>query len=137
MRTPLIVPVRRVSTHSGSLPLPRYWTRDSAGLDLHADIEKDLVLHPMERTLIPTGIAMAIPLGYEGQVRPRSGIALYHGITVLNSPGTVDADYRGEIKILLINLSQEPYTIRRGDRVAQIVITPVAFVELREVAELD
>lgn len=108
--------------NSGHQPLPEYATAQSAGLDLRANISEDIVLHPMERRLVPTGLHIALPEGYEAQVRPRSGLALKHGITVLNSPGTVDADYRGEIMVLLINLSDADFVIREGERIAQLVI---------------
>lgn len=108
--------------NSGRQPLPEYATAQSAGLDLRANINEDIVLHPMERRLVPTGLHIALPEGYEAQVRPRSGLALKHGITVLNSTGTVDADYRGEIMVLLINLSDADFVIREGERIAQLVI---------------
>ncbi len=110
--------------HGSDLPLPAYATADSAGMDLLAAIDADITLAPGERKLIPTGIAIALPEGYEAQVRPRSGLALKQGITVLNTPGTIDADYRGEIGVILINLGQEPVTINRGFRVAQMIIAP-------------
>lgn len=106
----------------GHQPLPTYATPQSAGMDLRANIEAPIVLHPMERRLIPTGLYIALPEGYEAQVRPRSGLALKHGLTVLNSPGTIDADYRGEIGVVLINLSQEDFVINDGERIAQMVI---------------
>ena len=106
----------------GHQPLPQYATGQSAGMDLRADIDAPVVLHPMERRLIPTGLHIALPPGYEAQVRPRSGLALKHGITVLNAPGTVDADYRGEIGVVLINLSDQPFTVNDGERIAQLVI---------------
>lgn len=113
--------------HFAGLDLPAYATPQSAGLDLRAAVAEDapVTLAPGQRALIPTGLAIALPEGYEAQVRPRSGLALKHGITCLNSPGTVDADYRGELQVLLINLGQEPFTIRRGERIAQMVIAPV------------
>ena len=104
------------------LAFPKHETVNSAGVDLRANVEESIVLHPMHRKLIPTGLKIALPEGYEAQVRPRSGLAYKHGITVLNSPGTIDADYRGEIKVLLINLSEEPFTISRGDRIAQMIV---------------
>jgi len=107
-------------------------TTGSAGMDLLADIGADVVLPPGGRQLVPTGIALAIPAGFEGQVRPRSGLALRHGLTLLNSPGTVDADYRGEVQVLLANLGSEPARVRRGDRIAQLVIAPVARAPWRE-----
>lgn len=106
-------------------------------MDLRADIEGERTLRPLERLAVPTGLAIALPPGYEGQVRPRSGLALKHGITLLNSPGTIDADYRGEVHAVLVNLSQEPFTLRRGDRVAQLVVAPVTHVQLQEVSVLD
>lgn len=108
--------------HGAGLPLPAYATPQSAGMDLLAAISADITLAPLERKLIPTGIAIALPAGYEAQVRPRSGLALKSGVTVLNSPGTVDADYRGEIGVILVNLAQENFTVTRGMRVAQMVI---------------
>ncbi len=111
-------------------------TQGSSGMDLFASLEEDLTLHPGERRMIPTGISLALPEGYEGQIRPRSGLATQKGITVLNTPGTIDSDYRGEIKVLLINLGSEPYTIKNGDRIAQIVISPVSRAILIEVQEL-
>ena len=106
----------------GHQPLPAYATIQSAGMDLRANIEEPIVLRPMERRLIPTGLFIALPPGYEAQVRPRSGLALKKGITVLNSPGTIDADYRGEVGVLLINLSAEDFTVNDGERIAQMVI---------------
>ncbi|MGZ3619433.1 MAG: dUTP diphosphatase [Candidatus Binataceae bacterium] len=129
-----VIKLRRV--RPSSLPLPRYQSADAAGMDLIADIEASLEIAPMGRAAVPTGIAMEIPPGFEGQVRPRSGRALEEGLTLINSPGTVDADYRGEIKVLLVNLGSAPIAVRRGDRVAQLVIAPVARAELIEVAEL-
>lgn len=108
--------------HAKDLGLPKYETEQSAGMDLTAAIDEPFILGPGKRTLVPTGLAMALPAGYEAQVRPRSGLAAKHGITVLNTPGTVDADYRGEIKVILINLGEESFTIERGMRVAQMVI---------------
>lgn len=110
------------------LPLPTYATNGSAGLDLRAAVESELMLLPGERALISTGIRIALPAGHEGQVRPRSGLAWRHGLTLLNSPGTIDADYTGTIKVILINLGQEPVCIQRGDRIAQMVIAPVTGV---------
>lgn len=115
---------------------PRYMTPHSAGMDLCASLEEGVTLAPGERRLIPTGIAIALPEGYEAQVRPRSGLALKHGVTLLNTPGTVDADYRGEIGCIMINLGDEPFVVRDGDRIAQIVIHQVAHTELQEVEEL-
>ena len=132
------VPVKRLA-HNPDLPLPAYETVDAAGMDLRAAVpeEEPVVLQPMARFPVPTGLAFAIPSGFEGQVRPRSGLALKSGITCLNSPGTVDADYRGEVKVILINLGAEDFTIRRGDRIAQMIIAPVTQAALAEVADLD
>ncbi len=126
------VKVKRLP-HGEGLDLPAYATEHAAGFDLRAAVEESVVLEPLERALIPTGFVFEIPEGYEGQIRPRSGLAFRKGITLLNSPGTVDADYRGEVKVLLINLGQEPVTIERGERIAQMIITPVVRVELVEV----
>ena len=123
--------------HGADLALPGYATEQSAGMDLLAAVEAEVVLAPGERRLIPSGIAIALPAGLEAQVRPRSGLALKHGVTVLNSPGTVDADYRGEIGVILINLGQEPFTIQRGDRIAQLVIAAHAQARWRVVEALD
>lgn len=117
--------------------LPAYSTPQSAGMDLRANIDKSLTLHPMERKLITTGIYMALPIGYEAQIRPRSGLALKHGITVLNTPGTVDADYRGEVMVLLVNLSQEDFIVNDGERIAQMVIAKHEQADFVEVTELD
>ncbi len=103
-------------------PLPTYETPESAGLDLRASITEPVILNPLERALVPTGLYIALPRGFEAQIRPRSGIAFKHGITVLNSPGTIDADYRGEIKVLLVNLSSQPFTINNGERIAQMIV---------------
>ncbi len=118
-------------------PLPQYATELSAGMDLRANLTEPLTLAPMERALVPTGLFIELPQGYEAQVRPRSGLAIKHGITVLNAPGTIDADYRGEIMVILINLSNEPFTIHHGDRIAQMVIARHETVELIEVQELS
>src|SRR5262252_7650559 len=136
MTAELLVQVTRVRTSSDPLPLPRYMTADAAGMDIYADLDTDLTIPPLGRALIPTGFALALPRGYEAQVRPRSGLALKSGLTVLNSPGTIDADYRGEVKILLINHGKVPVTVRSGDRVAQLVVAPVARAHLEEVAAL-
>ncbi len=132
----LAVKVKRLP-HGADLPLPHYATPDSAGVDLVAAVEDAVVLAPGERRLIPTGIAIALPPGTEAQVRPRSGLALRHGITLLNTPGTIDADYRGEIGVILINLGQEPFAIDRGMRIAQMIVAPVVQVAWDEVAELS
>jgi dUTP pyrophosphatase len=122
--------------HGHDLPLPAYQSAQAAGLDLLAAVDAPVTLKPGERALIPTGLAIALPDGHEAQVRPRSGLAAKQGVTVLNSPGTIDADYRGEIKVALINLGQEPVEIDRGMRIAQMVIAPVTHARLREVATL-
>lgn len=118
-------------------PLPSYQTEASAGMDLRAHLTEPIELSPLQRIIIPTGLFIEIPIGYEAQVRPRSGLALKHGITVLNSPGTIDADYRGEIKVLLINLSQDPFIIQDGERIAQLIITTHERIEWLEVQELS
>jgi dUTP pyrophosphatase len=124
-----------VTTDEGA-SLPGYATASSSGLDLRAHLESPVTLQPMGRALIPTGIRFSIPDGFEAQVRPRSGLAIQHGVTVLNTPGTIDADYRGEIKVILVNLGTEPFTVRSGDRVAQVVFQKVARASFREVQEL-
>ena len=121
----------------GHQPLPAYATPQSAGMDLRANIYESIVLHPMERRLVPTGLFMALPAGFEAQIRPRSGLALKHGITVLNTPGTIDADYRGEIMVLLINFSQTDFVINDGERIAQMVIAKHENAEFIEVETLD
>lgn len=121
----------------GSQQLPAYATPESAGMDLCANITEPIVLHPLERRIIPTGLYIALPTGYEAQVRPRSGLAFKHGITVLNSPGTIDSDYRGELGILLVNLSNEDFTVEAGERIAQMVIARHEQGEFVEVEELD
>lgn len=121
----------------GHQPLPTYATPQSAGMDLRANIDESIVLHPMERRLIPTGLYMALPAGYEAQVRPRSGLALKHGITVLNTPGTIDADYRGEIMVLLINFSNQDFVVNDGERIAQMVIAKHENADFIEVEALD
>ncbi len=123
--------------NKGSQPLPEYATPQSAGMDLRANISESVTLNPLERRLIPTGLHIALPIGYEAQIRPRSGLALKHGITVLNSPGTIDADYRGELMTLLINLSQEPFVINPGERIAQMVVARHEQVDFVLVDELD
>lgn len=123
--------------NKGHQPLPAYATEQSAGMDLRANIDEPIVLKPLEHRLIPTGLHIALPAGYEAQVRPRSGLALKKGITVLNSPGTIDADYRGEVGVLLINLSQEEFVVNDGERIAQMVIARHEQAEFVEVVELD
>lgn len=119
------------------LPLPKFMTKGSAGLDLFANVEGEMVAPPGVIKLIPTGIAIALPEGYEAQIRPRSGLALRHGISFVNTPGTIDSDYRGEIGVILINLGKEPFVIKRGDRIAQMVINKVEMPEIFEVQELE
>ena len=119
------------------IPLPQYMTEHSAGMDLFAAVDEEVILEPGERKLIPTGIALSIPEGCEGQVRPRSGLALRNGVTLVNTPGTIDADFRGEIGVLLINFGQKPFQVKRGDRIAQLVIAPVCRAVLESVEELD
>lgn len=123
--------------NKGHHPLPAYATSLSAGMDLRANIDKSITIHPMERILIPTGLFMALPPGFEAQIRPRSGLALKHGITVLNSPGTIDADYRGEIMVLLINLSVDDFIINDGERIAQMIIAKHETIEFAVVDKLD
>jgi dUTP pyrophosphatase len=131
----LTVKVRRV--RPSDLPLPKYQTPLSAGMDLLADVSEDLTLDSLERRLVPTGLSLELPPGYEAQVRPRSGLALKQGLTCLNSPGTIDADYRGEVGVLLINLSKERVVLKRGDRIAQLVVAPTAQATLIEVEVLS
>lgn len=126
-----------VLPHGEGLGLPARATPDAAGFDLRAAVDAPLVLLPGARALVPTGLAMAIPSGWEGQVRPRSGLAVKHGVTVLNAPGTLDADYRGEVKVALVNLGDAPFAIARGERVAQLLFAPVPEVQLRAVGTLD
>ncbi len=128
----ITVPVQQLP-NAADLALPAYATTDSAGLDLQAAIDADITLAPMKRILIPTGLAIALPGQFEAQIRPRSGLALKNGITVLNSPGTIDADYRGEIQVILINLGSEPFTISRGMRIAQMIIAPVQQISWQQV----
>jgi dUTP pyrophosphatase len=129
------LPVQRLS-HAGDLPLPTYATEGSAGLDLLAAVDADIELKPGARTLVPSGIAIALPQGFEAQVRPRSGLAVKHGITVLNAPGTIDSDYRGEIKVPIINLGEETFRISRGTKIAQMIIARHETAELQETEEL-
>ena len=127
----------KILAHGEGLPLPAYATQGAAGLDLCAACDAPVTLAPGARALIPTGVAIALPQGYEAQLRPRSGLALKHGVTVLNSPGTIDWDYRGELKALLINHGVEPFVIERGMRIAQLVVAPVTHATLRVVEDLD
>jgi dUTP pyrophosphatase len=138
MNTSPVIKIMRLHPDTDSdIPLPRYMTSQSAGMDLCAAVKEDLILNKGELTLIPTGFAIALPQGFEAQIRPRSGLAIKHGIGLINSPGTIDTDYRGEIKIAVINLGAEPYTFRRGDRIAQMIIKKVYFARLEIVEELD
>lgn len=131
----MYVAVKQLENAKG-LALPAYATADSAGMDLLAAIDADITLAPLERKLVPTGISIALPEGYEAQVRPRSGLALKNGISIVNAPGTVDADYRGEVGVILINLSNEAFTITRGMRIAQMVIAPYTRIQWNQVPEL-
>ena len=133
-----VVPIRRLP-HGQGLPLPAYETAQAAGMDMRAALPADepLTLRPGARHAVPTGLAFALPPGFEGQVRPRSGLAAKSGVTCLNTPGTIDADYRGEVKVILINLGEGDFVIRRGDRIAQLVIAPVASASWRPVEALD
>lgn len=134
----ITVRVRRLRDDAGApLPLPAYQTADAAGMDLLADLYEPIGLAPGQRVLVPTGLTIEIPAGFEGQVRPRSGFALHQGVTVLNAPGTIDADYRGEVQVLLVNLGTEAVEIRRGDRIAQLVIAPVVRARWCEVDSLS
>ncbi len=126
----------KILPHAADLPRPGYATASSAGVDLAAAVTSEIALAPGERKAVPTGIALALPEGYEGQIRPRSGLALTHGITILNSPGTIDSDYRGEIQVILANLGSETVTLARGQRIAQLVVAPVSRVAFDEVAAL-
>jgi dUTP pyrophosphatase len=131
------IKISRVDLHNGGMPLPQYMTELSSGLDLSASVVEDIVLSPGERKLIPTGIAVSIPPGYEAQIRPRSGLALHHGITLLNAPGTIDADYRGEIGLILINHGENAFVVKRGERLAQMVICKVYRADFQEEERLD
>ncbi len=134
---PVVKIVRLRPEKDADIPLPRYMTPQSAGMDVCAAIEKDVVLEKAAFTLIPTGFAIALPPGFEAQIRPRSGLAAKHGIGLINSPGTVDADYRGEILVAVINLGSKPYTFRRADRIAQMIIKKVYHAQLEVVEHLD
>ena len=132
---PVTLELKRLE-HGRDLPLPAYQSVLAAGLDLLAAVDGKITLAPGARALVPTGLAMALPAGFEAQVRPRSGLAAKHGVTVLNTPGTIDADYRGEVKVILINLGDDPFEISRGDRIAQMVIAPVLQADIVEVEVL-
>ncbi len=134
------MPVRVAVTKlpgADDVPLPAYASEGAAGLDLRAVVEKELLLPPGDRALVPTGLAIAVPPGYEAQVRPRSGLALRHGIVLPNSPGTIDSDYRGELQVIVCNTGAEPFAIQRGDRIAQLVLAPVARLEWDQVDDVD
>lgn len=135
MNDTIPVRIKRLRNNSAN-PLPGYMTTHSAGMDLYVDLSEDVTLVPGERTLVPTGIAIELQDGYEAQIRPRSGLAIRHGITLVNSPGTIDPDYRGEIGVIVINHGSEPFVLKRGERIAQMVFSRFVRAELREVAEL-
>jgi len=132
----ITVAIKRIRPES-DLTLPCYMTSHSAGMDLYADLSADAVLQPGSRLLVPTGIAIALPEGYEAQIRPRSGLALKHGISLVNSPGTIDADYRGEIGVILINHGEVPFLLKRGERIAQMVVAQFSRVVWAEMGELE
>ncbi len=131
------IAITRLSATTNDVPLPAYATEGSAGMDIRAAVDADMTVAPGETVLVPTGFAMAVPPGYEAQVRPRSGLAIKHGIGVLNSPGTIDSDYRGEVRIILSNFGKEPFVIRRGERIAQMVIAPFVRAEWEEQGSLE
>ena len=133
----VVVRVAITRVRPSTIPLPAYMSPGAAGVDLAADVEADVTIAPGGRALVPTGLALALPRGYEGQVRPRSGLAHRQGVTVLNAPGTIDSDYRGEVQVLLVNLGQAEAIVRRGDRIAQLVVAPVTQVAWDEVEGLD
>ena len=130
------VKIKRIRNNS-DLPLPEYETKGSAGMDIRASVKAAMIIRPGEIKLVPTGLSISIPPGFEAQIRPRSGLALKHGIGMANSPGTIDSDYRGEIGLIVINWGKEPFTINRGDRIAQMIITRVCRAEVVEVDDLD
>lgn len=132
----ITVPIRRLTNHR-DLPLPRYMTSGAAGMDLYAAVEEVTIVNPGDRALIATGIALAVPEGYEAEIRPRSGLAWKEGVTILNSPGTIDADYRGEVAIIIINHGKKPFAVKRGDRIAQMIIRPVCRVSWQERESLE
>lgn len=133
----ITVNIKRISNMFDDIPIPSYATEGSSGMDVRAAIEGDVILEPFETKLIPTNLIFEIPKGYEGQIRPRSGLAINNSITILNSPGTIDSDYRGEVKIILTNLGTDKFIVHRGDRIAQLIICKVERVELLEKKELD
>ncbi len=136
MNNPVRVEIKRLPNGDG-VPLPAYQTSHAAGMDLCAAVAADVVLAPGARAIVPTGFAIALPPGFEAQVRPRSGLAAKNGVTVLNTPGTIDADYRGEVGVILVNLGTEPFTVTRGARIAQMVVAPVSMVQWAEASELS
>jgi len=136
MTSSIAVEIKRLP-HGTDLPLPHYQSDDAAGMDLYAAVDEPISLEPGAHTLVPTGLAMALPQGFEAQVRPRSGLAAKHGVTVLNSPGTIDADYRGEVKVILINHGPQAFEITRGERIAQMLFAPVTRGNLTEVNNLS
>lgn len=136
MTESVVIPISRVREGFADLPLPAYQTDGSAGMDLPAALDEPLRLEPGGFALVPTGLAIALPVGYEGQVRPRSGLAVKHGVTVLNAPGTIDSDYRGEIRVALINHGPEAFIVKRGERIAQLIVAPVMQARWRECASL-
>jgi len=137
MTRPTVELLIKCLPHHEGLDVPAYMSESASGMDLTAAVSESLTLAPGKRALVPTGISIAIPEGFEAQIRPRSGLANRHGISVLNSPGTIDSDYRGEIQIILINLGDEPFAIKRGERIAQMVIAPTLKAEIKIVSELD
>jgi dUTP pyrophosphatase len=136
MMEEMLIPIRQLPGQE-DIPLPCYMTAQAAGMDVCAAVRSDTTIHPGERMLIPTGIAIELPPGFEAEIRPRSGLAIKYGITLVNSPGTIDADYRGEVGLLLINLGRDPFVIRRGERMAQMVVHPVSRVAWQRENELD
>jgi dUTP pyrophosphatase len=137
MSSELIIRITRIDKSRSDLPLPTYATENSAGMDLYASVEGEQVVGAGETVLIPTGFAIAIPPGFEAQVRPRSGLALKHQMGILNSPGTIDADYRGEVKVILTNFGKQEFVVKRGDRIAQLVVSPTSRASWEVVDELD
>jgi dUTP pyrophosphatase len=136
MMASVVVAVRRIRPEQTDLPLPGYMTPGAAGMDLYAAVEAPQTIEPGARALIPTGIALQLPDGFEAQVRPRSGLAWRHGVTLLNAPGTIDSDYRGEVQVILVNLGSAEHVVHRGDRIAQLVVTACVRADLRETASL-
>jgi len=134
---PVVIAVKRVRPDCADIPLPDYMTDGSVGMDLYAAVSEPVTLRPFARALVPTGIALQLPAGFEAQVRPRSGLAWREGVTLLNAPGTIDTDYRGEVQVVLINLGETDHTVHRGDRIAQMVVAPVTRANLREVESLE